>query len=172
MHPLEPAITRRKLKVVCGLVYVVGLIGGYGPIAPECLLISHEYFFVYYKFTSGYIIFCYYFFPTTFMAVVYYKIGRARIKQNKYIKSVCPNPVRRSAPTSFFNIGRFIRNRKTFFVCLSTVLCYGVGDIPFTVYLTWEIAEEYGLPMKYNWILHLADVLRIAGSHSKKMRSL
>ncbi len=100
------------------------------------------------------------------MAVVYYKIGRALIKQNKYIKSVCSNPVRRSAPSSFFNIGRFIRNRKTFFVCLSTVLCYGVGDIPFTVYLIWEIAEEYGLRMKYNWILHLASVLRIAGSHS------
>ncbi len=44
VHPLKPAITRRKLKVVCGLVYVVGLIGGYGPIAPECLLISHEFF--------------------------------------------------------------------------------------------------------------------------------
>ena len=31
VHPLKPAISRRKLKVVCGLVYIVGFIAGYGP---------------------------------------------------------------------------------------------------------------------------------------------
>ena len=165
VHPLKTAITRRKLKVVCGLVYVVGLIAGYGPFVPVCLL-KGEFYFVYDKFTSGYIIFCYYFFPTIFMAVVYFEIGRALIKQNKYIKSVCSNPVKRSAPSSSFNIVRFIRNRKTFFVCLSTVLCYGVGNIPYTVYYIWEIAEEYGLMMKYVWIFNLAAVVRVAGSHS------
>ncbi len=121
---------------------------------------------VYDKFHLGYIIFCYYSFPTIFMAVVYYKIGRVLIKQNKYIKSVCSNPVRRNAPSSSFNMMRFIRNRKNFFVCLSTVLCYGVGNIPAIVYFTWEIAEEYGLPMKYFWILYLGAWLRVAGSHS------
>ena len=30
LHPLKPAISRRKLKVVCSLVYTVGLTAGYG----------------------------------------------------------------------------------------------------------------------------------------------
>ncbi len=165
VHALKPAITRRKLKVVCGLVYVVGLIAGYGSIMPECLL-SDEFRVVYKKFASGYIILCYYFFPTIFMAVAYFNIGRALFRQNKYIKSVCSNPVRRSAPSSSFNIMKFIRNRKTFFVCLITVLCYAVGMIPFTVYFIWTIAEEYGLIRKYFWISYLASVLEAAGSHS------
>ena len=106
------------------------------------------------------------FFPTIFMAVVYFKIGRALIKQNKYIKSVCSNPVEQSVPSSSFNILKNIRNRKTFFICLVTVLCYGVGNIPVTVYYIWKIVEEYHLKTKYIWIFYLADVLRVAGSYS------
>ena len=29
VHPLKPAISRRKLKVVSGLLYIVGFIAGY-----------------------------------------------------------------------------------------------------------------------------------------------
>jgi hypothetical protein len=36
VHPLKPAISRRKLKVVCGLVYIVGFIAGYGTRLPSC----------------------------------------------------------------------------------------------------------------------------------------
>ncbi len=166
VHPLKPAITRRKLKVVCGLVYVVGLTAGYGAIVPYCFMLGNNVAIFYNKLRIGYAIFCYYSFPTIFMAVVYFKIGRALTKQNKYIKSVCQsNSVKRSAPSSFFNIGRFIRNRKTFLVCLSTVLCYVVGIIPMTVCLIWKIVED-GLMMKYIWISYLADVMRVAGSHS------
>ena len=110
---------------------------------------------------------CLYFFPTIFMAVVYYKIGRALIKQKKYMKNVCSNPGRRSAPGSSFNILKFIRNRRTFFVCLITVLCYAIGNIPITVYLILFIAGEKNLVlMKYVWMSYLANVLRVAGSHS------
>jgi hypothetical protein len=75
-------------------------------------------------------------FPTLFMAVVYYKIGRALIKQYRYMKRICSNPMRRSAPGSSFSILKFIRHRRTFFVCLITVLCYAIGNISFIVYLT------------------------------------
>jgi hypothetical protein len=100
------------------------------------------------------------------MGVVYYKIGRELIKQNKYTKSVCSNPVRRSAPGSSFNILKFIRNRRAFFVCLITVLCYAIGNIPIIVYRILYIAVEYHLLVKYVWIGYLANVLRVAGSHS------
>jgi hypothetical protein len=100
------------------------------------------------------------------MAVVYYKISRELIKQNKHMKSICSNPVRRNAPGSSFNILKFIRNRRTFCVCLITVLCYAIGNIPMTVCLILDIAEERHLLMKYVWIEYLAKVLRVAGSHS------
>ena len=135
VHPLKPAISRRKLKVVCGLVYLI------------------IFFLIV---------------PTIFMAVVYYKIGRALIKQNKHMKSVFPNSRRRSTPVtvSSFNILKFIRNRRTFLICLTTVLCYGVGNISFSVDFILTIAKERHLLMKNVWILYLADVLRVAGLYS------
>ena len=98
VHPLKPDVSRRKLKVVCGLVYIVGFIAGYATYLPLCFVQWNDVAIVYDKVFDGYLISCLYFFPTIFMAVVYYKIGRALIKQNKHMKSVFPNSGRRSAP--------------------------------------------------------------------------
>jgi hypothetical protein len=166
VHPLKPDVSRRKLKVVCGLVYIVGFIAGYGTNLPLCFMQRNDVTIVYNNVFYGYVLSCFYFFPTVFMAVVYYKIGRALIKQNRYMKNVCSNPVRRSAPGSSFNILKFIRNRRTFFVCLITVLCYAIGNIPITVHRILLIAEERNLLEKYVWLFPLAQVLRVAGSHS------
>jgi hypothetical protein len=167
VHPLKPDVSRRKLKVVCGLVYIVGFISGYATNLPVCFIMQrNDVAIVYDNVFYGYVLSCFYFFPTIFMAVVYYNIGRELIKQNKYTKSVCSNPVRRSAPGSSFNILKFIRNRRTFFVCLITVLCYAIGNIPITVYRILYIAVEYHLLVKYVWIGYLANVLRVVGSHS------
>jgi hypothetical protein len=87
------------------------------------------------------------------MAVVYYKIGRALIKQNKHMKSICSNPV--NMFKAYVQILKFIRNRQTFFVCLITVLCYGIGSIPATVWFILDIAGENHLLMKYIWFLYL-----------------
>jgi hypothetical protein len=38
VHPLKPAISRRKLKVACGLVYIVGFIAGYATYLPFCFM--------------------------------------------------------------------------------------------------------------------------------------
>ena len=60
------------------------------------------------------------------MAVAYFKIGRTLMKQNKHIKSVCSNPVRRSAPSSSFNCDIFPKSKN--FRCLflhSSLLCSG-----------------------------------------------
>ena len=152
VHPLKPAISRRKLKVVCGLVYIVGFIAGYGTYLPVCFM-NNAARVIAHKVHNGYVVSCLYFFPTLFMAVVYYKIGRALIKQYRYMKRICSNPMRRSAPGSSFSILKFIRNRRTFFVCLITVLCYAIGNISFILYLILIIVEEYRLLMKYIWIL-------------------
>jgi hypothetical protein len=100
------------------------------------------------------------------MAVVYCKIGQALLKQNRYMKRVCSNPVRRSAPSSSFKILKFIRNRRTFFVCLITVLCFGIGNIPVSVWYILEIAGKNYFLMENVWTEYLAEVLRVARSHS------
>ena len=164
VHPLKPAISQRKLKLVCGLVYIAGFFVGYQPAMPICLKESWDNEKIdYYNYFLGYIVFCFYFCPTIFMAVVYFKIGQILMNQHKYIKSVFSSPTPMS---SSFNIRTFFRNRKTFFVCLLTVLCYAVGNIPMTVWIILKIAKEDRLLMKYPWIWYCADILRFAGSHS------
>ena len=91
VHPLKPDVSRRKLNVVCGLMYIVGFITGYGTGLPLCFMQWNDVAIFYDKVLSGYAISCFYFFPTMFMAVVYYKIGRELIKQKRYMKSVCSN---------------------------------------------------------------------------------
>jgi hypothetical protein len=168
VHPLKPAISRRKLKVVCGLVYLVGLVAGYGVFLPLCFMQSpwNDVAIIYHKFYSSYFVFCFYFFPTVFMAVVYYKIGQALAKQNKYMKSICPNPVRRSAPGPSSNILKFIRNRRIFLVCVIAVLCCGIGNTPISVYYILYIAGVNYFLMKYLWIEYVAYIVLVVGSHS------
>jgi hypothetical protein len=129
VHPLKPDVIRRKLKVVCGLVYIVGFIASYATKLPLCFRMQwKDVAIVYEKVFYGYL--CnhniFYCFPTIFMAVVYYKISRTVIKQGRYMKSICPNRVSwRGAPSSSLNILKFIRNRRiSFLVCLITVLLH------------------------------------------------
>ncbi|CAB4001696.1 Hypothetical predicted protein, partial [Paramuricea clavata] len=61
---------------------------------------------------------------------------------------------------------RYIRNRRTFLVCLITVICYGIANIPISVVIILEVAGEYSLSKKYAWSVYFANVFRVAGSHS------
>jgi hypothetical protein len=145
---------------------IVGFIAGYATYLPLCFVQWNDVAIVYDKVFDGYLISCFYFFPTIFMTVVYYKIGRALIKQNKHMKSVFPNSGRRSAPSSSFEILKFIRNRRTFFVYLITGLCFGIGNIPASVRYILYIAEENIFLMENVWLIYFANGLRVAGSHS------
>ena len=166
VHPLKPAISRRKLKFVCGLVYLVGLIVGCAVRLPQCFIKSNVVYVACLKFYYAFRMFFGFFVPTIFMAVVYYKISRSLMKQNKYMERFCSNTMRQRAPDSSFSILRYIRNRRTFLVCLSVVLCYGISHIPWSVWLMWFITGEYHLQMKYLWVLYFASVFTVAGSHS------
>ena len=166
VHPLKPAISRRKLKVVCGLVYLVGSFVGGGIRLPLCFIKSNVVYVAYRKFQLAFVMFFAYVIPTIFMAVVYYKISQSLIKQNKHMKRVCSNAIRQRSPDSSFNILRYIRNRRTFLVCLSTVLCYGIAYIPWSVRHLWFITGEHHLLIKYVWVVYVGNVFAIAGSHS------
>ena len=82
VHSLKPAISRRKLKVVCGLVYLVGFIVGGETYLPRCFIKSADMLAAHLKFNRASGMFSSFFVPTIFMAVVYYKICRSLMKQN------------------------------------------------------------------------------------------
>jgi hypothetical protein len=152
VHPLRPAISRRKLNVFCGLVYIVGFIVGYGTHLPFCFVQLNTYR----KLLRLFVVIVYNLLPTIFMAVVYYKMGRALFKQSKHMKRVCSDAVRK----------RHVRDRRIFLVCLSTVLCYGIGNFPISVWYILAIAFDYHSIGKYVWMFGVGVVLRLAGSCS------
>ena len=151
--PLKPAISRRKLKIICCLGYMLGLIVGCVLFLPYCLITSVDFTIAYPSYYRRYAALCFHLFPTVFMAVVYYKIGRALIKQNRHMKRVCSNAVR----------SRYVQNRRTFLVCLGTVLCFAVSNASFFVYVLTLIIAGHYLPV---WFWHLCRVLRVAGTHA------
>jgi hypothetical protein len=165
VHPLKPAVSRRKLRVVCILGYTIGLIAGYGTNIVTCFetQLNIE---AYWRFLYAYGMFFFYAAPTVFMAVVYYKIGRALAKQNKSMKTARSNPVEQSTSGSPFRILKYVQNRRTFLVCLTTVLCYGVGNLPISVWFIWYMAGEDHLAIKYFSIRAIGEILRILGSCS------
>ena len=61
VHPLKPDVSRRKLKVVCGLVYIVGFIAGYATDLPLCFMQWNDVTIVYDKVFNGYTMSCFYF---------------------------------------------------------------------------------------------------------------
>ena len=154
VHPLRlrPAISRWKLKMFCGLVYIVGFIAGYVTHLP----LSFTWQTVYRKLLRPFVVIVYNFVPTIFMAVVYYKIGRAVGKKSKHMKRICSDAVRK----------RHVRNRRIFLVCLSTFLCFGIGNFPIFVWYIFTLAVEYNSIKKYVWMNSLCVLLRLAGSYS------
>ena len=166
VHPLKPAISRRKLKVVCGLAYLVGLIVEGGMGLPLCWIKSNAVYATYWKCFLALAVFTRYFVPTIFMAVVYYEVGRALLKQNKHMKLVRSNAMKQREPAYSFNIPRYIRNRRTFLICVGTVLCYAIAIFPRSLWYAWVIAGKNNLLKKHHWVKKFADVVRLVGSHS------
>ena len=163
IHPLKPALSRRKMKNICCLVYIFGLIAGYGPAVPLCFryVIPNIYYYSFYI----YLIICYYIFPSLLIAVVYHKICRELIQQNKRMKNLCSNRAGQRTANTLSNILTFIRNKRTSLVSVCSVLCYAVGNIPMSVWLLWNIFGSYHLWKNYFWVLYMANVFRVSGSH-------
>ena len=154
VHPLKPAIIRAKLIKVCYVVYVVGSIIGLGLTLPQCFIVKLN-FLNNVKFYLGFGLF-FYLAPVIFMIVSYCKIARALVKQNKQVKRMS------SAAVS----NRHNRDRRIFFVCLCTVLCFAVGRLLMSVSHIWLIAGKYSSFFKHPWVDRTGRVLLVAGSYS------
>ena len=151
VHPLKPAISRRNLTVVCLLAYVIGLIVGVGFYMPPCYVINHI------SMKAGpTVALLLFIFPVIFIAICYFKIGRTLVEQNKQMKRFSPIAVR----------GRHNRERRIFFVCVSTVVCYAVGRLLFSVSFVWYVTGQYELLMKNMWLYNFSRVVNDACTHA------
>ena len=90
----KPTISQQKLKLVQGVAYFLALVACYWAVMLFSIMQLNDARTVYRKFLADYFVSCFDSFPTVFMAIVYYKIGRALIKQNKCFKRVCLNAVK------------------------------------------------------------------------------
>ena len=160
VHPLKHDITRRKLKVICRLGYILGLIVQCGTSIPECFLQKNVVDYVK-KYVYAYVVLLLYFGPTSIMAVLYYKVYGALEKQNKYLKSLHLTPAEKSLSSSF-KMTRYIRNRRTFLVCLAIVLCYAFGNLFMSLRLILKINESDNVLMENIWVTYFAFILRVA----------
>ena len=162
---LKPAPSRRKVKIVCCLVYAISFFLGYGPTVPSLITYRREIGKSYDKYHCMYVISCYYTLPPLFMAVIYYKIYRKLIQQYNCMKSECLNRETNGTPASF-NILTSMQNRRILLILLCTVLCYAVGHIPASVCFILRITEKHRSFTRYVWFEHFADVFRLLGSHA------
>ena len=163
VHAFKPAISRSKLRVACVLIYtIIGLFAGYLTSTPKCYLKS-SMLDAYSRWFTVYELSFFYIFPTIFLAVVYYKVCRALAKQSNHMKQAFPNPARQNALSSFMK-QRYLRNRRIFLICISSVLCYAVGNLPYTVREILVLSGENYLESKY--IMYLFSTLKMAGSCS------
>jgi hypothetical protein len=160
VHPFKPAISRQKLKVMCGSGYIFATIAGYGTFTMTFFKrLSIE---AYLKTVCLYGAFLIFFAPTVFMGVVYCRIGRALFKQNKFMKAAPPYPATQiSLPHS---VMKYIQNRRTYIACFAIVLCHGVGNLPSAVWSVWYVAGGYSLTTKYIAMFSVGEILRIASS--------
>ena len=164
VYPLKHEISRRKLKIISCLGYILASIVQCGTSVPRCFL--HKNIVDYMnKFVYAYVILLVYFAPNSFMAALYYKVYRALKRQNEYLKRLGSTP-REENFSSSFKILTYIRNRRTFFICFSTVFCYAVGNLLMSLHLSLRIADSEGLSIKNTWMLDLAYILQVAATAS------
>ena len=107
VYPSKPSISRRNLKIVCGLVYLVGLIAVCVLYLSLCFVTSNVVYNAHEKFRNVCAIVFVFFVPAAFMAVVYYRIGQSLIERNKYWQRVCSNSTRLCKLASSFKILRY-----------------------------------------------------------------
>ena len=163
-HPLKPAISHARLKLISCFVYLSTLLISF----PRLYICIHDYSS---RLPLAYAIvvmwiraFIWYGFPVTMMAVVYWRVCRELIGQNNAIKSMTSN----ANASGKFNRLLHHRNWRTFVVSLIAVVCFAVGGLPRHVanfFLPTDpdrsIRYHVDLLMKYGWIMQTAGTCAV-----------
>ena len=158
VQPLKPAISRRTLKLLSTAVWVLAIIW----TIPYVIVLKFDK-------TSGcneewpleslsfaYTIFLanvQYFTPATILSIIYFKICKKIIKQNRIMSMNTCNQLQQQnvrVPTSFQSL-RY-RNTKTFLVIFVIVTCFIVCAGPLQVTMIVSVMRSKELPSYDSWL--------------------
>ena len=85
VHPLKLSFSQRKIKIICGSAYIIGLVTTVGMTIQECI-VDPQRRNVLYELFAFYV--CVYIFPIMFMTVTYFIIFRTLVKRGKALSEL------------------------------------------------------------------------------------
>ena len=141
LHPLKPAVSRSKLRVVVGAVYLCAI----ACVVPLVLVLKYTDACLFKGWTNRtlYIIHSFflmtvqYFLPVLILFILYYKICKALDTQSKKILSLNATSAATSedsnaSQTSLQRMKHY-RNIRTFFQSASIVVLFAISSLPFLI---------------------------------------
>ena len=118
-RPLKPATSRRKFKLLYGLGYILGFLARYVIAMPLCFMENEAIVAVYTKFRYGYI-------NCIWLSFLSSSFDDCNLLQNR---SNTHQTELTHEEYVFKRRKKQICSQLNFFVCVGTVLCYGVGIV-------------------------------------------
>ena len=151
LYPFKPAVSRSKLRVIVGAVYICVTIcavaESFLTTTEKCLLelpISLHYVIYIISFSFQWLI------PVAVLSVLYYKICRALKKQSKQMDSInvtCASLGGHTAgPQTHLRKVKHRRNTRTVITSITIVVCFAVTSFPVTIA---AIFDNSGVKINY-----------------------
>jgi hypothetical protein len=142
VHPLEPAVRRRTLKITSTLVYVLAIIC----VIPYVVVLRFDEIsgcnadWPKQSLGIAYTIFLsvvQYFLPVLFLSIIYLKIGKIILTRNSRLALMdARNQIKRQSTATLHHHFK-IKSLKPLFVCFTLVMCFIVSGFP--AQLMWII---------------------------------
>jgi hypothetical protein len=155
--PLEPAMNRSKVKLLAMLAYVFATLCS----LPYILVLQldnksgcveewpvEQFNICYTLFLST----IQYFIPVVLLSMIYGKICSILAKQNREMRVLCASAAnQQQRKVSPFQRLRQHRNVRTFFVCLTVVVCFAVTALPRHIIWILYTSSVIEFPWYYYW---------------------
>ncbi len=155
--PLEPAVSRWKVKVVVMFGYIFAIIC----ILPYILVLQfNNTGGCVEKWPMEQLNICYtlflaavqYFIPVVLLSMMYWKIGIALVRQNREMKVLCASAAASQQQNlSPYQRFRQHRNARTFLVSLAIVVCFAVTAVPIQIVYFLSLTNIIEFPRFYLW---------------------
>ena len=154
LKPLEPAVSRCKVKVLAVLVYVLSTIC----VLPYVLVLQFNYksgcvemwpmqlLNIFYTSALSAV---QYFIPIVLLSIVYWRICIVLAKQNRKMKLLC-GPLHQENLSPYQRFRQY-RNVRTFFASLTVVTCFAVTALPSQIIYILSTSNVIEFPWYYFW---------------------
>ena len=166
LHPLKPAVSRSKLRIVVGAVYLCAI----ASVVPLVLVLKYTDVCLFeewpnptlYIIHTFFLITVEYFLPVLILFILYYKICKALNTQSKKILSLNATPAGSSEDsngrqTSLQRMKHY-RNIRTFIQSASIVVLFTISSLPFQISLLMLVC---GAPVQIQTWTYIVSVFGV-----------